>query len=220
VADGGTIFLDEIGDLAPELQPKLLKVLETADSVASAAPSELTTDVRLIAATNRRLEQLVADGHFRQDLYFRLAVLPLELPPLRDRHPDDIVDLAYAILAELRRDVGHGPRRIHDDALQRLTAHSWPGNIRQLRNVLERILILGADDDEIRLHHLPPEVTCATDTPAHPDAMTLKDTERRAIAVALERTGGNRSRTARQLGISRAALYDKLDRYGLQNVGR
>jgi DNA-binding NtrC family response regulator len=220
VAHGGTLLLDEIGDLAPELQPKLLKVLETRRFRRLGGTRELTTDVRLIAATNRDLEQLVDLGQFRQDLYFRLAVLPLELPPLRERDPDDIVDLAYAILEELRRDVGHGPRRIHDQALQRLTQHPWPGNIRQLRNVLERILILSTDDDEIRLHHLPPEVGLAPEAPHLDQAMTLKEMERRAIVVALERNDGNRSRTARQLGISRAALYDKLERYRLHDVGR
>lgn len=220
IADGGTLLLDEIGDLAPELQPKLLKVLETRRFRRLGGTRELTADVRLIAATNHDLERLVAAGGFRQDLYFRLAVLPLELPPLRERSSEDIVDLAYGVLEELRRTVGHGPERINDDAMDRLTSHAWPGNIRQLRNVLERILILGADEDEIRLQHLPAELQSDIDAAPVAEPLTLREIERRAIIVALERTGGNRSGAARQLGISRAAFYDKLSRYGLQSAGR
>jgi DNA-binding NtrC family response regulator len=221
VADGGTLFLDEIGDLALDLQPKLLKVLETRRFRRVGGTRERTVDVRLIAATNQDLHRAVESGHFRQDLFYRLAVLPLELPPLREREPGDIVDLAYRLLGELGRTLGLGPIRIDDDALHRLATHQWPGNIRELRNVLERILILGDTDSEIRLHHLPAEIrgTATGHAPAT-DGLSLHEVERRHIVTVLERNGGNRSRTARELGIARATLYEKIERHGLQSVGR
>ncbi len=221
VASAGTIFLDEIGDLAPELQPKLLKVLESRRFRRLGGTRELTVDVRLIAATNRDLQADVAAGRFREDLYYRLAVLPLRMPPLRDRTSDDIAALAYRVLHDLRRSVGAAPTRIGDDALEILCRHRWPGNIRELRNVLERIAILGDGADEIRAHHLPPEMRrgeAAVETGG--ETLTLEEVERRHILRILEVNEGNRSRSARNLGISRATLYEKLDRYGLRTVGR
>ncbi len=220
VAEGGTVFLDEIGDLATELQPKLLKVIETRRFRRLGGTRELTADIRVITATNRDLQGLVASGRFRQDLYFRLAVLPLVLPPLRERSPEDIVDLAYRTLAQLRRQVGSGPIRIADDALDRLLQHRWPGNIRELRNLLERILILNPHDEEVRPHHLPPDMRGGATALPDRAALTLQEVERRHIIRVLEQTVGNRSHAARQLGISRAALYDKLNRYSLHSVGR
>lgn len=220
VADGGTLFLDEIGDLGLELQPKLLKVLETRRFRRVGGTRERTVDIRLVAATNQDLPAAVEQGRFRQDLYYRLAVLPLELAPLRERDADAVVELAYHILAELRDALGSGPRRIADDALDRMVRHSWPGNIRELRNLLERILILHDGDDEIRAHHLPPEVRGTPGAAPLTDVMTLEEAERRHIVRALERHHGNRSRTARELGIARATLYEKLERYALHAVGR
>ncbi|MFW5947248.1 MAG: sigma-54-dependent transcriptional regulator [Gemmatimonadota bacterium] len=220
VADGGTIFLDEIGDLAAELQPKLLKVLESRRFRRLGGTAELTVDVRLIAATNRDLGALVQRGEFREDLYYRLNVLPLELPPLRDRTHEDVAWLAHRLLAELRETVGGGPAEIAEEAMAALVRYDWPGNIRELRNVLERILILAADTDQIRSHHLPAEMRGPTPTDEQGGSLTLEEVERRHMARVLEMTEGNRSRAARVLGISRAALYDKMDRYGLRAVGR
>ena len=223
VADGGTIFLDEVGDLAPELQPKLLKVLENRSFRRLGGTRELQVDVRLIAATNRDLAAQVRDGAFREDLYYRLNVLPLALPPLRERSHDDVAWLAERILAELTDTIHGGPSRIGDDALRLLVHYRWPGNIREMRNVLERILILAADADEIRPGHLPAEMRDRAPLNGggeRGEPLTLEEVERRHMARILERTEGNRSQAARVLGISRAALYDKMDRYGLRSVGR
>jgi DNA-binding NtrC family response regulator len=220
VADGGTIFLDEIGDLAGDLQPKMLKVLETRRFRRLGGTKELAVDVRLIAATNHSLTDQVRRGEFREDLFYRVNVLPLELPPLRERAPEDVAWMAYRVLADLRQTINGGPESIHEDALALLVHHDWPGNIREMRNVLERILILAADAHEIRSHHLPAEIRGGVEDPMREGTLTLEEVERRHLARVLEQTDGNRSRAARILGISRAALYDKMDRFGLRDVGR
>ncbi|MDX1674452.1 MAG: sigma-54 dependent transcriptional regulator [Longimicrobiales bacterium] len=219
VADGGTIFLDEIGDLSPELQPKLLKVLENRRFRRLGGTREIAVDVRLIAATNRALEDQVRSGGFREDLYYRLNVLPLELPALRDRSPDDVAWLAHRILAELADAINGGPTTFSDDALRLLVQYDWPGNIREMRNVLERILILAGDTEQITRSRLPAEMRSGPKADRG-EPMTLEEVERRHLARVLERTEGNRSQAARLLGISRAALYDKMDRFGLRAVGR
>ncbi|MFO7894124.1 MAG: sigma-54 dependent transcriptional regulator [Longimicrobiales bacterium] len=220
VADGGTIFLDEVGDLAPELQPKLLKVLESRSFRRLGGTREITVDVRLIAATNRDLSAQVHDGAFREDLFYRLNVLPLELPPLRERSHDDVAWLAHRILGDLAETIKGDAATITDEALALLVRYHWPGNIREMRNVLERILILAADAEEIRPGHLPAEMRDPTPaTGGGGEPLTLEEVERRHVARILERTEGNRSQAARVLGISRAALYDKMDRFGLRSVG-
>ena len=222
VADGGTLFLDEIGDLTPELQPKLLKVLESQRFRRLGSTREIEVDVRLIAATNRDLSALVKTGRFREDLYYRLAVLPLSLPPLRERGAQDIAALAYNLLDQLRSRIGAGPARISDAALHHIVTYSWPGNIRELRNLLERILILADDAPAIEPGHLPPEIrtdAAAASRPGREQPLTLEEVERRHIATVLEHTDGNRSEAARLLGIARATLYEKLDRYDLREVG-
>lgn len=222
VADTGTLFLDEIGDLAPELQPKLLKVLETRRFRRLGGTREIDVDVRLICATNRELEGLAKTGAFREDLYYRLAVLPLRLPPLRERGRQEIGDLALRVLADLRRNLGRGPAALSQGALDFLSRYPWPGNIRELRNVLERVLLLASDADEVEPGHLPPEMVASSAGASTPDdaQLSLEAIERRHIARALAYHGGNRSRTARSLGISRATLYEKIARYGLGEVGR
>jgi two-component system, NtrC family, response regulator AtoC len=218
IADGGTLFLDEVGDLAPELQPKLLKVLESQRFRRLGGTREMTVDVRVIAATNRELQQDVQAGRFRSDLYFRLAVLPLRLPPLRERGAQEIMELASTMFGDLRRKIGRGPDSISPEALALLGAYGWPGNIRQLRNVLERAIILAANTAEVRPEHLPPECLLAHDgtQPVEENAdMSLVEMERHHIARVLAQCGGNRSRCARVLGISRATLYEKMRRYQL-----
>ena len=219
-AHGGTILLDEVGDLPLELQPRLLKVLERGTYRRVGGTTEHPVDVRVITSSKDGLEELVKQGEFREDLYYRLAVLPLELPPLRDRAPEDLAWLANQILADLRRTLGGGPGAIAEDAMAHLNRHDWPGNIRELRNVLERTLILAGDTDVIREEHLPPEIQASGTSEEVGEPMTLEEIERMHVSRVLERTEGNRSQAARILGISRAALYDKLDRYGLRKVGR
>jgi transcriptional regulator with PAS, ATPase and Fis domain len=217
VADTGTIFLDEIGDLAAELQPKLLKVLESRKFRRLGGTREIEVDVRMVAATNHDLEARVKAGRFREDLYYRLAVLPIRLPPLRERGREDIADLTMRILADLRRTLGRGPTRVSPEALRHLVSYRWPGNIRELRNVLERILLLAGATDELLPSHLPQEIghTEGEMTAPGEAELSLEEVERRHIGRALIHHGGNRSRTAKALGISRATLYEKLHRYGL-----
>ena len=217
VAHTGTIFLDEIGDLAPELQPKLLKVLENRRFRRLGGTREIDVDVRLIAATNHDLEERVKAGKFREDLYYRLAVLPIRLPALRERGRDAVADLALRILAELRRSMGRGPTRFSADAMRLLTSFRWPGNIRELRNVIERVMLLAGMSDEVLPAHLPSELgqQLPADSIEGDAELTLEDIEKRHINRSLAHHGGNRSRTAKSLGISRATLYEKLHKYGL-----
>jgi two-component system response regulator AtoC len=219
VADKGTVLLDEIGDLAPEIQPKLLEVLETRTFRRLGGTREIDVDIRLIAATNRPLEKDLAAGRFRDDLYYRLAVMPITLPPLRERTPEDIAAVAYASLDALRQRVGRAPERISDTALNTLVHYGWPGNIRELRNVIERILILYPDTDVIRPENLPDQLVRHRAAPAGP-LESLEDVERRHIMHVLEHVDGNRAEAARILGIGRTTLYDKIARYGLKDVGR
>lgn len=217
VAHTGTFFLDEIGDLSAELQPKLLKLLESRRFRRLGGTREIEVDVRLIAATNHDLQRSVREGRFREDLFYRLNVLPLRLPPLRERGREEIADMAVRVLLDLRRRIGRGPSRISPDALHVLTQYAWPGNIRELRNVIERILLLAAAADEVLPAHLPPEISGGNGavTGGAEAELTLQEIERRHIARVLAHHDGNRSRAARSLGISRATLYEKIARYGL-----
>jgi DNA-binding NtrC family response regulator len=222
VAHTGTFFLDEIGDLAPDLQPKLLKVLESRRFRRLGGTRELEVNVRLIAATNRDLEDAVRRGAFREDLYYRVAVLPIRLPPLRERGIHELTDLALQLLGELRRESGRGPASLSPEALALMSRYGWPGNIRELRNVLERVSLLAPTTDTVLPGHLPPEIAASPQLPAGDDdvGMTLEEVERRHIARVLAHHRGNRSRAARALDISRATLYEKLDRFGLSAIGR
>jgi DNA-binding NtrC family response regulator len=217
LADGGTLFLDEIGDLAPELQPKLLKVLESQTFRRLGGTRELTVDVRLVAATHVDLRDAVRARRFREDLYYRLAVLPLHLPPLRERGRDALLALTRHVMTELQHQRGHGPTTFSTEALALLLGHPWPGNIRELRNAIERVLLVAGDEGEIGTEHLPPDLRrsvagdalLAATEPADGD-LSLAAAERRHIARVLARVGGNRVHAARALGIARATLYTKL----------
>jgi DNA-binding NtrC family response regulator len=219
LADGGTLFLDEIGDLAPELQPKLLKVLESQRFRRLGGTREITVDVRLVAATHQDLRAAVRAGRFRQDLYYRLAVFPVHLPPLRERGHEAVRALAQHFLTDLRRGLARGPTAFDRDALALLRQHDWPGNIRELRNTIERVLLLARDDETVRVQHLPPELRSAAGALAALAApvalgdedLSLASAERRHIARVLAHVGGNRARAARALRISRATLYKKLE---------
>ncbi len=216
IADRGTIFLDEIGDLVPELQPKLLKVLETKTFRRLGGTRELSVDVRLIAATNRNLQSEVERGRFREDLYYRLSVMPLMLPAVRDRTREDRLALINRILLDLRKELPDGPPALTSEVVERLLAYPWPGNVREMRNVLQRALILGRGQPAVSVEHLPgefrarPGVGDRRHTP-----LSLDDLERQHIDRTLKHHGGNRTRAAAELGISRATLINKIKRYNL-----
>jgi DNA-binding NtrC family response regulator len=217
IADRGALFLDEIAELATELQPKILKVLEDKSFRRLGGTREIQVDVRLIAATNRDVGDAVRHGRFREDLYYRLNVIPLHLPPLRERAREDRLALLRKLLAELRVELPESPAEITSEALDRLLSYPWPGNIREMRNVLERALIVGRGAERLGPEHLPTEVGrrgAAAPAAAH-QPVTLEEVERRHIERTLRRHGGNRTRAAEELGISRATLINKIRVYAL-----
>lgn len=218
-AEGGTLFLDEIGDMPLELQPALLRAIESNCITPLGCDKETVVDYRLLAATNRSLLQDVESGRFRQDLYYRLNVIALEIPPLRER-AEDILPLARHFLAAGRNE----SKRLSRAAAQALAAHPWPGNVRELANAIERARLL-SQTDVILPEHLPPAVRASaarTANQAHepesidrPDARTLEESETEIIRLTLEQTGGNRTRAAEILGITRRGLIYKLKRLGI-----
>jgi two-component system response regulator FlrC len=219
LADGGTFFLDEVAELKPELQAKLLRVLQERKFERVGGTRTLDVDVRWIAATNRDLAAMMRAGTLREDLYHRLAVFPIRMPPLRER-PADILPLARTLLERIGADLGKRGLALAPDAEKRIVGFEWPGNVRELANALERAAIL-ADGTTIRAANLVLEA--ASGTPARPAAAapasdevrSLADLERDAISRALRSVGGNRRRAADVLGIGERTLYDKLKRYGL-----
>jgi DNA-binding NtrC family response regulator len=206
-ADGGTLFLDEIGELPLALQPKLLRALQEKRVARLGDPHERSVDFRLVSATNRDLEEAIAAGAFREDLYYRLAVVVIEIPPLRERR-EDILPLADRFLAA----AGAGRKRLSPAAERALLAHRWPGNVRELQNTMLRAAILAAGD-VVLPENLPPALRRPPDEPEPASALTLAAIERRAILDALERCAGNRSEAARLLGISRRTLLYRLKEY-------
>ncbi len=228
VADGGVVFLDEIGELALGTQAKLLRVLENRTFRRVGGTRSLSMDVALIAATNRDLKAEVAAGNFREDLYYRLSVVPLVIPPLRNR-ADDIPALVDHFLQHFADRFGRDVQGVAGDAMALLQSYSWPGNVRELRNVLERIVILGPDE-LIGMRDLPPEIRFAQpqstgSAPGAPEFVLpengcdLEAVERSLIAQAMARTDGNQSGAARLLGVSRYALRYRIDKYGLSVGG-
>jgi len=221
LAEGGTIFLDEIGELSGATQVKLLRVLQdrVVERLGSEHPTKL--DVRIIAATNRDLEHAVEAGAFREDLYYRLNVVTIAIPPLRER-PQDIPELAEHLLRKLARERRLAPGELSSGAVERLQAHDWPGNVRELEHALERALIL-SHGGRIAPEHL----ALSTDARPAPDVLAgvplergmheaVADLERRLIERALAVAGGNRTRAAQILKINRRLLYDKLQELGIQ----
>jgi two-component system response regulator HydG len=228
-AEGGTLLLDEVGELAPALQAKLLRVLQERSYRRVGASRDLPADVRIVAATNRDLDELVDEGRFREDLFYRLNVLSLTVPPLRERR-EDVPALAAHFLRELAAELGKPLRGFTDEALEELCAHPWPGNVRQLRNTIERAALV-TSEPFVRPEHLAlapaatgpapagerPEPADGADLlPLPPGERTLRAAEEALIRRVLDETGGNRSRSARLLGINRTTLYDKLRRYGIE----
>jgi DNA-binding NtrC family response regulator len=213
VADGGTLFIDEIGELAGSLQAKLLRVLEDGSMRRVGSIKERRVDVRLLAATNRDMEKEVAAGRFREDLYYRINVMSLNLPPLRDRH-GDIPLLIQNFLGTAWT--------IEPAAVDALNRYRWPGNVRQLINAIERAQIM-ADSQCIRLYDLPHEITSPPKVPAVPSSVAstdqLSEVEKAHVIEILERERGNKARAAKALGINRRSLYRLLEKYNIDSAG-
>ena len=209
-AQGGTLFLDEIGELDGNLQAKLLRVLQEKTFERVGGTREMTADVRVIAASNRDLKEQVGAKKFREDLYYRLNMFPIELPPLRERGKD-VLELARFFLARAARSLNRKPLRLTSEAEQVLLGYNWPGNVRELENLMERMAILC--EETVEADDLPITAT----GPARPTL--FKDIERQAILDALAANEGNRTRTARQLGISLRTLQYRLKEYGITGGG-
>jgi DNA-binding NtrC family response regulator len=216
VANGGTLFLDEIGDLALAFQPKLLGVLEGKSFRRVGGTTDVSTDVRLIAATAKDLVTEVTAGAFREDLYYRLNVMPVYLPPIRARSREDVIELVAHVIGELRPGLAEAPTEVSVDALDALLRYTWPGNVRELRNVLERAMIVARGESRISPMHLPADVRDAVESVANPHIpRSLDEVERAHIERTLRARAGNRTHTARELKISRATLIKKIKQYGL-----
>ncbi|RKX71203.1 two-component system response regulator [candidate division WOR-3 bacterium] len=198
VAEGGTVFLDEVGEIPPSIQVKLLRVLQEKRISRLGSTDEVAIDVRIISATNKDLEEEIEKGHFRDDLYYRISVFPILIPPLRER-PEDIPPLVTHILKRLRF-----PHGVDDEAMADLLSYPWPGNVRELENVLERATILARG--RIRREHLNLRST----------SKGLYEMEREMIIDALKKAGGNKAKAARLLGITRRTLYSRMEKYGLR----
>jgi len=217
-AAGGVLFLDEVAETSPAVQAKLLRVLQEREYQRLGSARTQKADIRVLAATNRDLQAAVAQGAFRDDLYYRLAVFDIALPPLRQRR-DDIPALLDAFVEDLGRSIGRRPAGITRDARDMLVAHHWPGNVRELRNVVERAAIL-CEGGAIETGHLPaaivaPRTTAAAGVPKLRGIATLDAAERAMIVEALERAGHNKSKAARFLGLTRAQLRARIDKYEL-----
>ncbi len=220
-AAGGTLFLDEVSELAPSLQPRLLRLLEGKGFRRVGGNTDLPADVRVLAASSRDLSREVAAGRIREDLYYRLAVMPLVIPPLRTRSREDVVELVGDILDELAPALAGAPARLEEDALEAILRHAWPGNIRELRNALERAMLLARGRDAIALEHLPREVVGASGAHvAHHEPRSLAEVEKAHIDRTLRWHQHNRTHAARELGISRATLIKKIREYALDEPAR
>jgi transcriptional regulator with GAF, ATPase, and Fis domain len=228
-AAGGVLFLDEIGEMAPAMQAKLLRVLQEREFQRVGGTKTLHADVRVVAATNREPRRAMEAGTLREDLYYRLSVFEIRLPPLRER-PDDIVVLAEAFLDEIGRGVGRPAAGISEDARERLLAHGWPGNVRELRNAIERAVIL-CQGGLVTADHLPPAIAAPVrgDVPrdgdsspatAGADGRTLDEVEREMLERAMLTAGNNKSQAAKLLGLTRGQLYSLLRRHGLTDARR
>ncbi|MEO1008851.1 MAG: sigma-54 dependent transcriptional regulator [Planctomycetota bacterium] len=228
-ASGGTLFLDEIGDMPMSMQAKLLRVLETGDVVRLGSNDPRQTDVRFVSATNRDLQAMIAQGTFREDLYFRINGAHVHVPPLRERR-EDIPRIVQHAAARFADEMKQATPEVTDAALMRLTAYHWPGNVRQLLNVVQNMVVMGVGEAEgdqaarLEVRHIPAEVRAGDDADAGEAGAaagtlagtSLEQIEKRAIRETLRLTGGNREQAARLLGIGERTLYRKLKEYGLR----
>lgn len=223
LADGGTLFLDEIGELPLESQVKLLRLIQQGEIERVGAPTPKVINVRVIAATNRNLSAMVEDGTFREDLYYRLAVVPLYLPPLRERK-EDIPELAEHLFHKAKERHGLQGLRVAPSVIPRLAAHRWPGNIRELENVVERMLVLSNGEqitesdlpDELRVMP-PPSPNSSSLLEIPEEGISLEAVERELLLRALEKAGGNQSRAARYLDISRRTFIYRMEKHGIRS---
>jgi two-component system response regulator HydG len=219
IADGGTVFLDEIGELPVDLQAKLLRAIQEKEIRPVGSVKRVPINVRILAATNRDLERAVSEGTFRRDLFFRLNVLTLRIPPLRERR-QDIPLLVMHILERIGRDAG-AEKKISDEALKALLNYDWPGNVRELENSLERACALSSAH-EIQLRDLPTQIysapldLMAVSQPAN-GIVPMAELEKQTILNALAQVNGDKMLAARRLGIGKTTLYRKLKEYGSQN---
>src|SRR5712691_51294 len=217
-ADTGTVFLDEIGDVPASIQVKLLRILQEREFERLGSNKTQHTDVRVIAATNVDLRAALEQGTFREDLYYRLNVVPMNIPPLRERK-EDIPYLVQHFVKKLKKDLGSPVESIAEDAIQRLMQYHWPGNVRELENVIERSMVLCSapvlEADDIRMDTAPRSRAQATDN-FLPEGMTLDEYEQSVIREALKRANGNKSQAARLLGLTRNALRYRLAQMGIE----
>jgi DNA-binding NtrC family response regulator len=221
-ADGGTLFIDEIGDFELGLQAKLLRVLETMTITPVGGHEDRKVNVRVLAATSRDIRKMVAEGTFREDLYYRLNVIPIVLPPLRDR-PDDIPILVEHFLRDIAASKGTPPRRISPEVMRRFQSYRWQGNVRELRNVLEQMMVL-AEGEFLTERDLPEQVAesahIAPNPSEIPTGLTMDELEKLAITKALDQCAGNRTHAANRLGISVRTLQRKLQQYKLEKPAK
>ncbi len=231
LAQNGTVLLDEIGDMPVALQAKLLRVLEDSRVRRLGGKAEIQLDVRILASTNSPLEAAIREGKFREDLFYRLNVFPIPLPPLRDRK-DDLPALASALLSDLNRKHGTKVTDVSKEVMERFRAYNWPGNVRELRNVVERAVILAAEGTILPCHlaasfggsgaasHAAPAASAANGEELRiPVGSTIEQAERALIELTLEHTRHNKTRAAEVLGISQKTLFNKLKEYGAQTAG-
>ncbi|HEV2314277.1 MAG TPA: sigma 54-interacting transcriptional regulator, partial [Candidatus Acidoferrales bacterium] len=214
-ADGGTLFLDEIGNLPVDMQAKLLRVLQEREVKPVGSNDRIPVRVRVIAATNKNLETAVRSGQFRQDLFFRLNVVQMNLPPLRERKSD--IPVLAQLFLEKFADAGRPLPTLAEDALTRLTAYDWPGNVRELENAIERAVALGSGPT-LHSGDLPPNLLCKAPGPTEPTSsddnqVPLQELERRTILRAMRESNGDKLLAARVLGIGKTTLYRKLKLY-------
>jgi two-component system response regulator HydG len=215
LAASGTIFLDEIGDMSPQLQAKLLRFLQDHTFNRVGGSVEITVDVRVVAATNRDLEAAVADGSFREDLFFRLNVVTIEIPPLRERKED--IPLLVEHFLRLRAERGSKPKKMSPRAMQAVMDHDWPGNVRELENAIHRAVVLSRGET-VFPEHLPAKLrpVDAVDGESESAGRTIREMERDIIIKTLAQTGGNRTHAAKILGISRRTLQNKIKEYRIE----
>ncbi|HEY5947353.1 MAG TPA: sigma-54 dependent transcriptional regulator, partial [Kofleriaceae bacterium] len=235
LADGGTLFLDEVGDLPMEVQIKLLRTLQEREIERVGGNETIKVDVRVVSATNRNLEKMIEEGDFREDLYYRLNVFPINLPPLRDRL-EDLPILTNHFIAKFARQMGVPVAGAAPDGLQKLREYNWPGNVRELENIIERAMILARGAPLAATHldfgrraqpanqsgAVPTLQSAPVAAPASEDGKSLAerllDSERKEIVAAVEKSRGNIASAARQLGINRSTLYYRLRKHGLEHL--
>jgi transcriptional regulator with PAS, ATPase and Fis domain len=212
LASGGTLFLDEIGDITPKMQIGLLRVLETHRFTRLGGNQEIASDFRLICATHKNLEKLVEEELFREDLFYRINVFSIQVPPLRER-PEDILPLARFFVEKYARAMGRPVRALAPEAEAALLAHRWPGNVRELENAIERAMVVGKGQ-ALEVRDLP--LAAQSDGAGEPQARSLAALEKDHVARVLRECEGNVTQAAKVLGIDRATLYNQLKRYGLR----